>query len=268
MKKGLPKKIPLPGVKDIILVASGKGGVGKSTTAVNLALGMASTGKAVGLLDADIFGPSIPKMMNLQGKLPEYDSYRKIVPLMNFGLKCMSMGFIVEEDQAIVWRGLMVMKAIEQLLRDVAWGALDVLVVDMPPGTGDVQLSLSQLVPISGAVVVSTPQDVALADARKGIEMFRKVDIPILGLVQNMSYFMCENCEHKHYLFGQDGVYDVAKTLGVPVVGDIPLVNDIRQNSDSGSPILVASPKSTTSMAYTHAAERVLRALEEHTKVS
>eukprot|EP01135_Chromosphaera_perkinsii_P007813 Nk52_evm5s1020 gene=Nk52_evmTU5s1020 len=263
MKRGLPRKLPIPGVKEIVLVASGKGGVGKSTTAVNFALGLAAEGKAVGLLDGDIYGPSIPKMMNLQSRVPDYDEQRKILPLMNFGVKCMSMGFIVGEEQAIVWRGLMVMKAIEQLLRDVRWGALDVLVVDMPPGTGDVQLSISQHVPISGAVIVSTPQDIALADARKAIEMFSKVNVPLLGIVQNMSYFMCENCEHKHYLFGQDGAREVAEELGVPVIGDIPLLGQIRERSDTGRPVTVSDPKSEAAMAYRDMAKKAIQALEQ-----
>ncbi|TWW72418.1 Iron-sulfur protein NUBPL [Takifugu flavidus] len=219
MAKGLPKQKPIAGVKQVIVVASGKGGVGKSTTAVNLALGLLANdpAKSVGLLDVDVFGPSIPKLMNLKGN-PELSDNNLMIPLTNYGVPCMSMGFLVEEAAPIVWRGLMVMSAIEKLLRQVEWGPLDYLVVDMPPGTGDVQLSISQNIPVSGAVIVSTPQDLALLDARRGAEMFRKVNVPVLGLVQNMSVFQCPNCQHQTHIFGSEGARKLADSLGVQVL--------------------------------------------------
>ncbi|XP_059135849.1 iron-sulfur protein NUBPL [Peromyscus eremicus] len=219
MSRGLPKQKPIEGVREVIVVASGKGGVGKSTTAVNLALALAAndSSKAVGLLDVDVYGPSIPKMMNLKGN-PELSPNNLMRPLLNYGIACMSMGFLVEETAPLVWRGLMVMSAVEKLLRQVDWGQLDYLVVDMPPGTGDVQLSVSQNIPISGAVIVSTPQDIALTDARKGAEMFRKVHVPVLGLVQNMSVFQCPKCEHKTHIFGADGARKLAQTLDLDVL--------------------------------------------------
>nr|XP_014350270.1 PREDICTED: iron-sulfur protein NUBPL [Latimeria chalumnae] len=220
MARGLPKQKMIPGVKQVIVVASGKGGVGKSTTAVNLALGLAANDltKAVGLLDADIYGPSIPRMMNLNGN-PELTDKNLMRPLVNFGISCMSIGFLVEETAPVVWRGLMVMSAIEKLLRQVDWGKLDYLVIDMPPGTGDVQLSISQNIPVSGAVIVSTPQDIALLDARRGAEMFRKVGVPVLGLVQNMSVFQCPKCKHETHIFGADGAKELAKSLGLDLLG-------------------------------------------------
>jgi len=220
MARGLPKKWPIAGVKHVVVVASGKGGVGKSTTSVNLALGMLASNQSlhVGLLDADVYGPSIPKMMNLNGQ-PELTKQNQMKPLVNFGVPCMSMGFLVEEGSPIVWRGLMVMSAIEKLLRQVAWGELDILVIDMPPGTGDTQLSISQHIPISGAVIVTTPQDIALLDARRGAEMFRKVDVPVLGLIQNMSHYVCPKCQHKAYIFGQDGARNVAKEMDLELLG-------------------------------------------------
>ncbi|XP_060031198.1 iron-sulfur protein NUBPL isoform X2 [Erinaceus europaeus] len=216
--RGLPKQKRIEGVKQVIVVASGKGGVGKSTTAVNLALALATNSKAVGLLDADVYGPSVPKMMNLKGN-PELSQRSLMRPLLNYGIACMSMGFLVEESTPVVWRGLMVMSAIEKLLRQVDWGQLDYLVIDMPPGTGDVQLSISQNIPISGAIIVSTPQDIALIDAHKGAEMFRKVHVPVLGLVQNMSVFQCPKCKHKTHIFGDDGARKLAQTLDLDVLG-------------------------------------------------
>ncbi|GAB5572781.1 iron-sulfur protein NUBPL isoform X3 [Prionailurus iriomotensis] len=239
LSRGLPKQKPIQGVNQVIVVASGKGGVGKSTTAVNLALALAAndSSKAIGLLDVDVYGPSIPKMMNLKGN-PELS-------------QAMSMGFLVEETAPVVWRGLMVMSAIEKLLRqestptlEVDWGHLDYLVVDMPPGTGDVQLSVSQNIPISGAVIVSTPQDIALMDAHKGAEMFRKVHVPVLGLVQNMSVFQCPKCKHKTHIFGADGARRLARTLDLDVLGDIPLHVNIRETSDTGQPIVFSQPES------------------------
>ncbi|XP_017751400.1 PREDICTED: iron-sulfur protein NUBPL isoform X2 [Rhinopithecus bieti] len=260
MSRGLPKQKPIEGVKQVLVVASGKGGVGKSTTAVNLALALAAndSSKAIGLLDVDVYGPSIPKMMNLKGN-PELSQKKMTIftagylldylcnlmkPLLNYGIACMSMGFLVEENEPVVWRGLMVMSAIEKLLRQVDWGQLDYLVVDMPPGTGDVQLSVSQNIPITGAVIVSTPQDVALMDAHKGAEMFRKVHVPVLGLVQNMSVFQCPKCKHKTHIFGADGARKLAQTLGLEVLGDIPLHLNIREASDTGQPIVFSQPES------------------------
>ncbi|XP_030415182.1 iron-sulfur protein NUBPL isoform X2 [Gopherus evgoodei] len=245
MSRGLPKQKPIEGVKQVLVFASGKGGVGKSTTAVNIALALAAhdSTKAVGLLDADVYGPSIPKMMNLKGN-PELSPKNFMRPLKNYGIACMSMGFFVEETAPVVWRGLMVMSAIEKLLRQVDWGQLDYLVIDMPPGTGDVQLSVSQNVPVTGAVIVSTPQDIALLDARKGAEMFRKVRVPVLGLVQNMSVFQCPKCKHETHIFGADGVRGLAKTLGLDVLGDIPLNVNIRETCDAGQPIVISQPQS------------------------
>ncbi|XP_005728634.1 iron-sulfur cluster transfer protein NUBPL [Pundamilia nyererei] len=245
MARGLPKQKPIPGVKQVIVVASGKGGVGKSTTAVNLALGLMANdmSKSVGLLDADVFGPSIPKLMNLKGN-PELSDNNRMIPLTNYGVPCMSMGFLVDDVAPIVWRGLMVMSGIEKLLRQVDWGSLDYLVVDMPPGTGDVQLSITQNIPIAGAVIVSTPQDIALLDARRGAEMFKKVNVPVLGLVQNMSVFQCPKCNHETHIFGSDGARQLADTLGVTFLGDIPLHITIRETSDRGQPVVISSPNS------------------------
>ncbi|XP_028362794.1 iron-sulfur protein NUBPL isoform X1 [Phyllostomus discolor] len=262
MSRGLPKQKPIEGVKQVIVVASGKGGVGKSTTAVNLALALAAndSSKAIGLLDVDVYGPSIPKMMNLKGN-PELSQSNLMRPLLNYGIACMSMGFLVEETAPVVWRGLMVMSAIEKLLRQVDWGQLDYLVVDMPPGTGDVQLSVSQNVPISGAVIVSTPQDIALMDAHKGAEMFRKVHVPVLGLVQNMSVFQCPKCKHRTHIFGADGARKLARVLDLDVLGDIPLHLNIREASDTGQPIVFSQPESDEAKAYLRVAAEVVRRL-------
>ncbi|XP_072479490.1 iron-sulfur cluster transfer protein NUBPL isoform X2 [Notamacropus eugenii] len=262
MARGLPKQKPIEGVKQVIVVASGKGGVGKSTTAVNLALALGAndSSKAIGLLDVDIYGPSIPKMMNLRGA-PELSESNLMRPLLNYGISCMSMGFLVEETAPVVWRGLMVMSAVEKLIRQVDWGQLDYLVIDMPPGTGDVQLSVSQNIPISGAVVVSTPQDIALMDAHKGAEMFRKVNVPVLGLIQNMSVFQCPKCKHETHIFGADGAKKLAKTLGLDVLGDIPLHLNIREASDSGQPIVFSQPQSHEAKAYLRIAAEVVKRL-------
>ncbi|KAM7163931.1 iron-sulfur cluster transfer protein NUBPL isoform 1-T1 [Macrochelys suwanniensis] len=262
MSRGLPKQKPIEGVRQVLVFASGKGGVGKSTTAVNVALALAAhdSTKAVGLLDADVYGPSIPKMMNLKGN-PELSPKNLMRPLKNYGIACMSMGFLVEETAPVVWRGLMVMSAIEKLLRQVDWGQLDYLVIDMPPGTGDVQLSVSQNIPVTGAVIVSTPQDIALLDARKGAEMFRKVHVPVLGLVQNMSVFQCPKCKHETHIFGADGVRDLAKTLGLDVLGDIPLHVNIRETCDAGQPIVISQPQSDTAKAYLRIATEIVRRL-------
>ncbi|XP_032763613.1 iron-sulfur protein NUBPL [Rattus rattus] len=263
MSRGLPKQKPIEGVREVIVVASGKGGVGKSTTAVNLALALAAndSSKAVGLLDVDVYGPSIPKMMNLKGS-PELSPNNLMRPLLNYGIACMSMGFLVEETAPLVWRSLMVMSAIEKLLRQVDWGQLDYLVVDMPPGTGDVQLSVSQNIPISGAVIVSTPQDIALMDAHKGAEMFRKVNVPVLGLVQNMSVFQCPQCKHKTHIFGADGARKLAQTLDLDVLGDVPLHLSIREASDMGQPVVFSQPESDEAKAYLNIASEVVRRLK------
>ncbi|XP_060569949.1 iron-sulfur protein NUBPL-like isoform X2 [Ruditapes philippinarum] len=220
MSKGLPKKATIDGVKKVVVVASGKGGVGKSTTSVNLALAMAANKPSahVGLLDADVYGPSLPTMMNLKGE-PHVNEKNQMIPLVNFGIKCMSMGFLVDEKSPIVWRGPMVMGAVQRLLRHVAWGPLDYLFVDMPPGTGDTQLSLSQNIPIDGAVIVSTPQDIALLDARRGAEMFYKVNVPVLGMVQNMSVYVCPKCGHMEHVFGEDGAHKLAEEMKIDLLG-------------------------------------------------
>ena len=245
----------VPGIKSIIAVASGKGGVGKSTTSVNLALGLVAQGLSVGILDADIYGPSMPRMLGLserptaQGKI--------LSPLEGFGLKVMSMGFLVEEDTPMIWRGPMVISALTQMLREVAWGELDVLVIDMPPGTGDAQLTLAQQVPLAGAVIVSTPQDIALIDARKGLNMFRKVEVPILGLIENMSTFICPNCGERSDIFGHGGARNEADKLGIPFLGEVPLHIDIRTNSDGGTPVTVSQPDGPHAEIYRQIAQRI-----------
>ncbi|XP_069121258.1 iron-sulfur cluster transfer protein NUBPL-like [Argopecten irradians] len=262
MARGLPKKLPIPGVKHVVVVASGKGGVGKSTTAVNLALGLAANNprSQVGLLDADIHGPSIPCMMNLQGQ-PELNNQNLMKPLVNFGIKCMSMGFLVDDKQAIVWRGPMVMSAVQKLLRQVMWGPLDYLVVDMPPGTGDTQLSISQNIPISGALIVSTPQDIALLDARRGAQMFHSVNVPVLGLVQNMSVYICPKCGHAEHIFGKDGATAIASDLSMDILGDVPLHICIREGSDNGQPVVVSQPQSPQAHIYKQIAKKITEKL-------
>jgi ATP-binding protein involved in chromosome partitioning len=251
----------LPGVTHVIAVASGKGGVGQSTVAVNLAAALARRGSRIGLLDADIYGPSIPLMMGVDER-PELDpSGRALVPFDRWGVRFMSLGFLVDKREAVIWRGPMVMKAIEQLLRDVRWGELDVLVVDMPPGTGDAQLTLSQKVRLSGAVIVTTPQDVALADAIKGVAMFRKVDVPVLGIVENMSFFLCPHCGERAEVFGHGGGRREATRLDVPFLGEIPLDAAIRLGGDLGRPIVAAEPSSPLAEAFLAVAERVQTAL-------
>eukprot|EP00054_Salpingoeca_dolichothecata_P024652 m.168756 g.168756 ORF g.168756 m.168756 type:complete len:342 (-) comp25087_c2_seq8:3348-4373(-) len=261
-KRSLPRKWPIAGVDRVVVVSSAKGGVGKSTTAVNLALGLQATDKNlnIGLLDADVFGPSIPHMMNLRGPVP-LTKQSLMEPLVNFGVKCMSMGFLVDDEDAVVWRGLMVMGAIDRLVRKVAWGPLDILVVDMPPGTGDTQLSISQNVPITGAVIVSSPQDIALLDARRGVTMFHKVDVPVLGIVQNMSVFQCPKCNHETHIFGKDGAELLAKELNTKLLANIPLSLAIRESADNGQPILVSDPESPQALAYKKLAQAVLDSL-------
>jgi ATP-binding protein involved in chromosome partitioning len=259
------RKIELPNVAAIVAVASGKGGVGKSTTAVNLALAMAAgvngrDGKKVGLLDADIYGPSLPRMMGIKTK-PTQTEDGKLAPMMAYGLKCMSMGLLVDEDTPVIWRGPMATGALEQLMSDVAWGTLDVLVIDMPPGTGDIHLTLAQRVPLTGAVVVSTPQDIALIDARKGLNMFKKVDVPVFGIVENMSYFIAPDTGARYYIFGQDGAKREAEKLGVPFLGGVPLVMQIRETSDAGQPIVATDPDSEHAKPYFAIAAKVWDAI-------
>jgi ATP-binding protein involved in chromosome partitioning len=249
----------LPGVGAVIAVASGKGGVGKSTVAVNLALGLVALGKTVGLLDADIYGPSLPRLLGLKGK-PRVEG-KKVRPLEAYGLKAMSIGFLVEEDTPMVWRGPMVVGALSQLIADVDWGTLDVLIVDMPPGTGDIQLTLAQRVPLAGAVIVSTPQDIALVDARKGIAMFQKTEVPILGIVENMSVFVCPHCGQSSHIFGHGGARTTAERLGVPFLGEVPLVTTIRETSDVGRPITATNPQSAEAKAFIAIAQGVMHGL-------
>ena len=246
----------IPGVAHIIAVASGKGGVGKSTVAANLALALSGLGLKVGLLDADVYGPSVPKLLNLQGKPTSADG-KRIAPKEAFGLKAMSMGLMVDEDTAMIWRGPMVMSALTQMLMDVDWAPLDVLVVDMPPGTGDAQLTMAQRVPLSGAVIVSTPQDLALLDAKKAISMFKKVEIPILGMVENMSTHICSQCGHEEHIFGHGGAAREAARQGVDLLGELPLALDVREASDSGAPIVVSKPASEHALRFTEIAEQV-----------
>ncbi|SIQ08382.1 Mrp/NBP35 family ATP-binding protein [Bosea sp. TND4EK4] len=257
---GPPKPAGVPGVKQIIAVASGKGGVGKSTTAANLAVGLSTLGLKVGVLDSDIYGPSMPKIFGISGK-PQVVSGRTLAPMEAYGLKIMSIGFLVEEETPMIWRGPMVISAITQMLREVAWGDLDVLVVDMPPGTGDAQLTMAQQVPLAGAVIVSTPQDLALLDARRGVAMFRKVAVPILGLVENMSYFLCPECGHRSDIFSHGGARHEAERLGIPFLGEIPLAMPIRETSDGGRPIVASDPSSPHAKAYVALARQVQAAL-------
>jgi ATP-binding protein involved in chromosome partitioning len=246
----------VPGVGAIVAVASGKGGVGKSTVAANLALGLRANGLRVGVLDADIYGPSMPRMLGISGR-PRSRDGKTLIPMENYGLKCMSMGFLVPEDTPMIWRGPMVMSALQQMLREVEWGELDIMIADMPPGTGDAQLTMAQQVPLAGAVIVSTPQDIALLDARKGLNMFRKVDVPVLGIVENMSYFLCPHCGGRSEIFSHGGARQEAERLGTEFLGEVPLDLEIRQTSDGGTPITVADPNNPHALVFRQMAARI-----------
>lgn len=254
------QKAGIPGVEKIIAVASGKGGVGKSTTAVNLAMALAGEGLKVGILDADIYGPSMPRLLGLTGK-PEMVDSKTLKPMEAYGVKVMSIGFLVEEEAPMIWRGPMVMSALRQMMRDVAWGELDLMVVDMPPGTGDAQLTMAQQVPLAGAVIVSTPQDLALIDARKGLNMFRKVDVPLLGIVENMSYFIAPDTGKRYDIFGHGGARTEAERLDVPFLGEVPLTMDVRELSDAGRPVVVSNPEGAQAQTYQAIARSVLEQL-------
>jgi ATP-binding protein involved in chromosome partitioning len=246
----------VPGVGAIVAVASGKGGVGKSTVAANLALALKANGLRVGVLDADIYGPSMPRMLGISGR-PSSPDGKRLTPMENYGLRCMSMGFLVPEDKPMIWRGPMVMSALQQMLREVNWGNLDIMVVDMPPGTGDAQLTMAQQVPLAGAVIVSTPQDIALLDARKGLNMFRQVEVPVLGIIENMSYFLCPHCGGRSEIFSHGGARLEAERLGTEFLGEVPLDLQIRETSDSGHPITVSDPGNPHSAVFRAIAARI-----------
>lgn len=257
---------PLANVRNIIAVGSGKGGVGKSTTAVNLALAMAAEGLQVGVLDADVYGPSVPTMLGLSGR-PDSPDGKSITPMRAHGIEAMSIGLLVAEDTPMIWRGPMATQALTQLLGDTRWGELDVLVVDLPPGTGDIQLTMAQKIPVAGAVIVTTPQDVATLDARKALKMFEKVDIPVLGLVENMAVHVCGNCGHAEHVFGQGGAQAMSQQYGVPVLGALPLEAGIRAHGDGGTPIVIAQPASAAAQAYRDLARATLAQLAQRPKV-
>jgi ATP-binding protein involved in chromosome partitioning len=261
--RAMPHDTPVPGIPGvgaIIAVASGKGGVGKSTVAVNLALGLRDLGLKVGMLDADIYGPSTPKLLGIKGR-PESAGGKRMKPMEGYGLKVMSIGFLIEEETPMIWRGPMVFSALTQMLREVEWGQLDVLVVDMPPGTGDAQLTLAQQVPMKGAVIVSTPQDLALIDARRGIAMFKRVNVPVLGIIENMSYFLCPECGTRSDVFGHGGARHEAERLGVPFLGEVPLHIDIREKSDAGLPVVATDPDGPHAKTFRDIAGRVRDAI-------
>jgi len=252
----------VPGVRHIVAVASGKGGVGKSTTAINIALGLKALGLKVAVLDADVYGPSMPKLFGLSGKPQLADTEgKRMKPMSRFGIELMSIGFLVAEETPMIWRGPMVMSALTQLLRETAWSDTDIMIVDMPPGTGDAQLTLAQQTPLSGAVIVSTPQDLALIDARKGLNMFRKVNVPVIGIVENMSYFVCTKCGERHDIFGHGGARDEAMRLGVPFLGEVPLDKDVRLRSDRGEPVTATLPDSPHAAIYRDIARQVWEAV-------
>ena len=262
VQRGVPL---LPGVKNIVAVASGKGGVGKSTTTANLALALAAEGARVGILDADIYGPSQPTMMGIEGR-PESEDGKTMLPLMGHGVQVMSIGFLVDKDQAMIWRGPMATQALDQLLRQTLWQDLDYLLVDMPPGTGDIQLTLSQRVPLTGSVIVTTPQDIALLDARKGIAMFQKVGVPILGVVENMAVYCCPQCGHTEAIFGADGGQRMAQELGLPHLGALPLTLAIREHADQGRPTVVAEPDGAVAALYRNMARQLAVAVAGQAK--
>jgi ATP-binding protein involved in chromosome partitioning len=257
----------IPGVESVIAVASGKGGVGKSTTAVNLALGLRDLGLKVGLLDADIYGPSVPKLLAIREK-PETIGGTRLKPISRYGMSVMSIGFLIDEETPMIWRGPMVMSAITQMLREVEWGTLDIMVVDMPPGTGDAQLTMAQQVPLKGAVIVSTPQDLALIDARRGVAMFKRVDVPVLGVVENMSYFVCPQCGTRSDIFSHGGARHEAERLGVPFLGEVPLHMSIREKSDSGLPVVATEPDGEHARIYRDIATRVRDSLKGGTRTA
>lgn len=268
-----PNLNPLPRVRNVIAVGSGKGGVGKSTTAVNLAVALADRGARVGVLDADIYGPSIPTMLGLGGR-PDSPDGKSIVPMRAHGVETMSIGFLVEQDTPMIWRGPMATSALTQLLNDTRWGeseggadGLDVLVIDLPPGTGDIQLTLAQKIPVAGAVVVTTPQEVATLDARKALRMFEKVEVPVLGLIENMAQHVCTNCGHVEHLFGSGGGERMAAAYGVPLLGSLPLEIAIREQGDAGTPVVRAAPDSAAAAAYRRVAERLLEELQKRPRV-
>ena len=246
--------------KNIVAIASGKGGVGKSTFSVNLATALSSLDLKVGLLDADIYGPSVPRMMGISQK-PIMNENKKLIPLENYGIKLMSIGFILDSEAPTIWRGPMVMKALEQMFNGVEWGQLDYLIVDLPPGTGDAQLTLAQSSKLSGSIIISTPQDVALTDAKKGINMFKKVDVDILGIIENMSYFICDNCDQKHFIFSKDGVKKAAEEFKIPFLGEIPINTNLRIQSDNGIPTLIENPDSEISKKFISIAEKLKKSL-------
>ncbi len=260
-RAGSPERQGPEGVKAVVAVASGKGGVGKSTVAVNLAIALNRLGRRAGLLDADIYGPSIPRMLGLTGKPTSKDG-KKLEPMTAWGIKAISIGSLIEEDQPMIWRGPMVMTALTQLLYDVVWAPLDVLIVDMPPGTGDAQLTLAQRVPLAGAIIVSTPQDIALIDARKGLAMFKKTHVPVFGIVENMSTFVCPNCGHESHIFGHGGARETAAKLGTDFLGEIPLHIAIRETSDGGTPITARDPEGPLARAFIEIAQRIAAKLD------
>ena len=256
---------PLPGVKNIIAVASGKGGVGKSTTAVNLALALSAEGASVGILDADIHGPSIPRMLGLAGR-PDTVDEKRLVPMRAHGVQAMSIGFLIDEDTPMIWRGPMTTQALQQLLTETAWQDLDYLVIDLPPGTGDIQLTLCQRVPVSGAVVVTTPQDIALLDARRGLRMFEKVEVPVLGIVENMAIHVCSNCGHAEHIFGSGGGGRMSEQYGVPLLGSLPLDIGIREQTDGGAPTVASAPDSAIAAAYRDIARKAAGRLSQRAR--
>lgn len=262
-----PNVQPLPSVRNIIAVGSGKGGVGKSTTAVNLALALASEGAAVGVLDADVYGPSVPTMLGLEGR-PESPDGKSIAPMRAHGMEAMSIGVLVDQDTPMIWRGPMATGALTQLLNDTRWGELDYLVVDLPPGTGDIQLTMAQKIPVAGAVIVTTPQEIATLDARKALKMFEKVQVPVLGLVENMAVHTCSNCGHTEHVFGSGGAQKMAETYGVPMLGSLPLEVAIREHGDAGTPVVKARPGSAAAQAYRDAARRLAATLAVRPRVA